>query len=112
MPDVSEVVVLPDRVEIQSAGTWHTLHFRAIAQWPAPAWLSRTLFSLGIRMTPVPVADRDWCRPPRDRFFSFYSVAPLVVYMPEDEAEGYGDSVFYRIREVIQAAGFGTRDLG
>jgi hypothetical protein len=111
LPDVSEVVVLPDRVELQSRDTRHVLRFHDIARWPAPRLLWRFLFFMGWRRAFIPVADRDWCRTPRDRYFSFYSQPRIVVYMPDDESDGYGDSVFYQMRSVMESAGFRSFDL-
>jgi hypothetical protein len=110
-PDVSEVAVFPDRVEIHCAGTWRALRFQDFARWPVPGWWWRFLFSMGIRKRLVPIADRDWCRAPRDRFFSFYTVPRIVVYMPEHESEDYGQSVFFRVKEAVESAGFGSVDL-
>jgi hypothetical protein len=89
LPHVTEVTLYPDRIELHSAGAWQSVRFRDIARWPAPRWWWRVLFALGIRTRRIAVADRDWCRAPRERFFSFYAVPAIVVYMPEERAAAF-----------------------
>jgi hypothetical protein len=113
LPDVAEVAVFPDRLELESAGRRSVYPFAAMARWPWPAWLWRLLFRLGLRTRRPPVADRDWFHPPPDRFFAFYTTPRLVVYMPPEEpAMGYADTYFVRVQRVIGAGGFSTFDLG
>src|SRR5262245_4580231 len=96
LPNVTEVVVHPDRLELNSAGQWVILRFRDIARWPSPTWLWRLLTRLGWRPNWLPVADRDWFHKPPDRFFAFYSSPPVVVRMPVDEPAEHGSSHFLR----------------
>jgi hypothetical protein len=113
LPDVSEVVVRPDRIELRSAGEWVSIRFADIARWPRPAWLWRLASRYGRRPRWLPVADRDWFHPPRDRFFLFYSRPPVKVYLAdEDRGIGYWESLFRRMQEVIEAGGYNTFDLG
>lgn len=113
LPDVSEVVIHSDRLELMSQGQWVTFRFLDIAQWPRPAWLWRFLAGLNWRPRWLPVADRDWFHPPRDRFFRFYTRPPVVVYLAEEDRElTYGDTLFRRIQDVMLAGGFHTCDLG
>ena len=61
----------------------------------------------------LPVADRDWFRPPRDRFFLSHTDPPLKVVMTdEDRNIGYGETLFRRVQEIIESGGFHTCDLG
>ena len=69
LPDVTEAVVRPDRLELRSAGEWVVRPFDRMARWPRPEPLWRLLARLGWRTRWLPVADRDWFHPPRDRFF-------------------------------------------
>ena len=113
LPDVSEVVVRPDRLELLSAGQWAVFRFAEIARWPRPARLWRLLSRLGWSPRWLPVADRDWFHPPRDRSFRFYTHPPMEVFMTDEGGEiGYGDTLFRRVQEVIESGGFHTFDLG
>jgi hypothetical protein len=113
LPGVSEVVVRPDRLELRSDGRWVVLPFDAMARWPRPVQLWRLLSRLGWRPRWLPVGDRDWFHPPRDRFFRFYTDPPLTVFLAdEDRGIGYGDTLFRRVQEVIASGGFNTYDLG
>ena len=112
LKDVDEVVFHPDRVEFLSAGAWITVRFADVARWPSPRWLYRALHRLGRRRFWLPVADRDWFHPPRDRFLRLYTNPPVVVYMPTDDPYPRNESTFGRIQEVLAAGGFSTFDLG
>src|SRR3954469_13489553 len=113
LPDVSEVVVRPDRLELRSGGGRVVLAFDDLARWPRPVRLRRLLSRLGRRPKWLPVADRDWFHPPRGRFFRFYSDPPLTVFLAdEDPGIGYGETLFRRVQDVIQSGGFNTFDLG
>jgi hypothetical protein len=112
MPDVSEVALFPDRLEVNSAGQWVVLRFADMARWPRPAWLWRLLHRAGRRPRWLPVADRNWFRSPPDRYFAFYTKPRLVVYMPADEPREYEGSHFVRVKNVLAAGGFDTCDLG
>ena len=112
--EVAEVVVHPDRLEILSAGRWRTIRLAEIARWPRPARLRRGLARLGWKPRWLPVGERDWFRPGPDRFFTFFTEPRITVYMPEAEAEidGYAETYFRRVQDVIGAGGFSTFDLG
>jgi hypothetical protein len=112
LPEVTEVAVYPDRLELKAAGRPVVFRFADIAQWPRPSWLWRLLARLGWRARWLPVADRDWFHAPPDRFFAFYTTPPIVVYMPDESGVEYPQTCFRRVQEVIQAGGFNTADLG
>jgi hypothetical protein len=113
LPDVSEVAVHPDRLELLSGGRRVIVPFAEVARWPRPVRLRRRLARLGWRPGRLPVADRDWFHPPRDRFFRFYTDPPLRVFLAdEDPRIGYGETLFRRVQEVIESGGFDTCDLG
>jgi hypothetical protein len=113
LPDVSEVVVRPDRLELLSAGRWVVFRFAEMARWPRPAQLWRLLLRLGWHPRWLPVADRDWFHPSRDRFFRFYTHPPMEVFLTDEDREiGYGETLFRRVQEVIGSGGFHTCDLG
>jgi hypothetical protein len=110
---VSEVLIWPDRLELVSESNRTIVGFCEIARWPRPSWLWRALYRVGIRPRWLPVADRDWFHPPRDRFFRFYTRPPIVVFMPDDELGGpYGETYFFRFQEMMRAGGYHTNDLG
>ena len=113
LPGVSEVIVRPDRLELRSGGRWVVLPFDGMARWPRPARLRRLLSRLGWRPRWLPVGDRDWFHPPRDRFFRFPTDPPLTVFLAdEDGGIGYGETLFRRVQGVIESGGFSTNDLG
>jgi hypothetical protein len=113
LPDVTEVVVYPDRLELLSAGEWVIHRFADIASWRQPAPLWRWLFRMGWRQRWLPVGERDWFHPPSERFFRFYTRPPIVVFMPDEPREtNYGDTLFFRVQEVMREGGFTTWDLG
>ena len=47
LPEVTEVVVFPERLELFSAGEWLTFPFAQMVEWPHPAWLWRLLSRIG-----------------------------------------------------------------
>ena len=113
LPGVSEVVVRPDRLDLRSGGRWVVFPFAKMARWPRPTWFWRLLYRLGWRSMWLPVADRDWFHPPRDRFFRFYCDPPLKVYMTDEDKDiAYGETLFRRVQDVISSGGFSTNDLG
>ena len=113
LPDVAEVVIRPDRLEVLSAGRWIVFHFFEIALWPRPRRLWQFLARHGRRPRWLPVADRDWFHPPRDRFFLFYAEPPVKVFLTDEEKNlTYGETLLRKVEEVIEAGGFNTYDLG
>ena len=112
LPEVTEVVVRPDRLEVRTEGRWLTFRLTDIARWPRPAWLWRVLYRLGWKPRWRPVADRDWFHRPRERFFAFYTEPRLVVRMPADEPPERDRGCFGRMQQVLWAGGFQTFDLG
>lgn len=113
LPDVVEVVVWPDRLELHSAGAWVQVRLAEIARWPRPAWLWKRLFRRGWRPRFLPIGDRDWFHAPRDRFFDFFTNPRIRVYMSDEDPETtYGDTLFRRVQDVLLSGGFHTFDLG
>jgi hypothetical protein len=113
LPDVTEVAVYPDRLELLSAGRWISLSFAEIASWPRPAWLWRGLARFGWRPRWLAVGQRDWFHPPAERFFRFYTKPPIIVYMADEPYEtDYGSTLFRRVQDVMLEGGFSTYDLG
>jgi hypothetical protein len=114
LPGVTEAAVFSDRIELLSEGKWVVAHFRDIARWHRWGWLYRPLawFGFGVRGWPS-VADRDWFHPPAGRFFRFYTMPEVTVFMPDEPRElGYSKTMFRRVQNVIELGGFGTVDLG
>jgi hypothetical protein len=112
LPDVREVVVHPDRLEVNTAGRWVEFRFRQIGRrQESRAW---SLFKRLIGRWPrsVMVADRDWFHAPRDRYFLWYTNPPLKTCMPEDEPVERMSSFFYRVQAVLGSGGYATFDLG
>jgi hypothetical protein len=112
LPDVREVAVFPDRLELLSAGKWVVVRLRDIAKWPRPCWFWRFIDRIGWRPRSLSVGERDWFHAPRDRFFAFYKSPPLVVYMPDEAECDYAKTCFVELQKVIRRGGFDTYDLG
>jgi hypothetical protein len=112
LPDVGDVVVHPDRLEVNTAGQWVTFPFRQIGRRPQSAFVCFLKRLVGKPPYPVMVADRDWFHPPKDRFFLWYTNPALKTCMPEDEPQDHPSSYFFRIQRVLSAGGYATYDLG
>ncbi len=114
LPGVTEAAIFTDRLELLSEGRRVVIRFLEIARWPRGAWFHRPLACVGFRVRGRPsVADRDWFRPPAERFFRFYTEPAVTVYLPDEPRElGYGETTFRRVQDVIELGGFGTFDLG
>lgn len=113
LPDIADVTFFRDRLEFMSAGRTLVFSFASMARWPRPAWLWRRLFHLGVRPRSLLVGERDWFHAPPERFFAFYTIPRIVVYMPAYEiTQGYVETYFYRAQAVMRAGGFSTYDLG
>ena len=109
--DVQEVAVFPDRLEFvtPNGAIRHCFEDMAVSQQSVLGrFLSRVC---GAKPRPALVADRDWCREPKDRFFIFYTQPPIRVCMPMDERPGFGDSYHRRITELIMSGGYDTFDM-
>ena len=109
---VSEVVVYADRVELRTAEELRVVRFIDIARWPRPVWLWKLLSKIGVFRGALFVADRDWFHPMPEKFFAFYTAPPIVVYMPEDGRDGYHESDFLRVQEVMRQGRLRSFDLG
>ncbi len=112
LPDVREVVVFSDRLEVNTAGEWVTFLFVDMARWPKPTAFWRWMYRCGRPPKWLPVGERDWFHEPPNRFFRFFTDPPLILYMPVDEPEGYSEGNFSRAQRVMQRGGFQTWDLG
>jgi hypothetical protein len=112
LPDVSEVIVRPDRLEVRSAGHWVAFRMAGMARWPRPARMWRLLARLGWQRRSVPVADGDWLHHPPDRYFRFYTFPRIVVCMPTDEPIARPGSCFARVQEILAVGGFHAVERG
>lgn len=113
LPNVYQVAVYPDRLELLSAGRWMSFRFEEIAKWPFPRFLWWWLARFGWRPRWLPVGERDWFHPPSERFFRFYTQPRMTIYLPDEpEGTGYGETLFRRVQDVMLEFGFQTYDLG
>jgi hypothetical protein len=106
LPDVDEVAVFPDRLEVRSAGAWQVFPFKDMPEGPsAPP----VLFGLGGARPRV--ADLLYVREPySDSYFRFYTDPPLTVYMPADGPALSPHSVFWRVQQVLKRGGYYADD--
>ena len=52
---------------------------------------------MGLRPDFLMVGERDWFHPPSERFFRFFTDPPVVVFMPDEQADTeYGSTIFRR----------------
>jgi hypothetical protein len=113
LPDVAEVVIGPDRLDLYSAGRWISFRFVNIATWPHPRAFWRWLARQGWWPHWLPVGERDWFHPPSERFFRFYTKPPLTIYLNDEPREASWEKTrFGQIVETIREGGFNTWDLG
>src|SRR5262245_14646023 len=114
LPDVTEMEVFPDRLELLSEGRWVTIRFPSIARWHRRGRLYRALARLGLGVWGWPsVADRLWRPRPCVSIFAFYTDPRVVVHVPYYPTDvSYTDKVFQRVKLVMAAGGFGTFDMG
>jgi hypothetical protein len=110
--DVSKVEVYSDRMVIIAQGGEIELFYSSLAKWPKPVFLSKLLTKIWIWPSFLPVADRDWFNAPGKRYFEFYTSPRIKLYVPDTEEMGYGDSIFFKVREVIENGKYSTFDLG
>jgi hypothetical protein len=109
---VAEVEVFPDRLEVLANGERCIIRFDDIAQWPRPRWFWRLVARCGWRPSWLPVGERDWFRPPPERFFPFFTTPRITIFLPDDPEEGYGRTLFRRAQVVMSKGGYSTIDLG
>jgi hypothetical protein len=114
LPNVTEVAVFPDRLELLSEGNWVVIRLFDIARWHHCGWLYRPLAQLGFRVRGWPsVADRMWYPRPGVSYFEFYTSPKIVVHVPYYPTDvGHMDTVFQRVKQVMGEGGFSTFDLG
>jgi hypothetical protein len=112
LPDVREVVVRPDRLEVNTSGLWVTFPFRRIGRRQETRAMSFVKRLLGRHPWRVMVGERDWFHRPPERFFLWYTEPPLRTCMPLDEPADYAASYFARIEDVVLSGGYATFDLG
>ncbi len=111
MSGVREVTVSADALVFRSDTGLTRISLVDTARFPRPRALRRLAFRWGMRPKWLPVGERDWCQPPGQQFFRFYSRPEVVVFVPESESEAYGTSLFRRIQDVLALGGFHTQDL-
>ena len=113
LPAVTEVAVFPDRMELLTDGRLLVVRFVDIARWDRRGWLYRLRARLGFGVRGQPmIGDRDLFHP-SGRFFRFFTVPPITVFMPDEGPETkYWGSLFRRLQDVIATGGFSTSDLG
>lgn len=109
---VSKVEVYPDRLVLLSKGREVEFCFSSAAQWPKPVFLSKLLSKIGLWPSFLPVADRDWFNEPGSRYFEFYTSPRIRVYIPDTEEMDYGETLFFKVREVIESGRYSSVDLG
>lgn len=114
LPEVSEVALFPDRLELMSTGQRKVFRFVEFAHWHRFGSIYRAIASCGLGVYGQPcVANRDWFHPPSRRFFQFYTAPRLKIFLADEAQElPYGESLFCKIRETIALGGFDTFDLG
>lgn len=114
LPEVSEVDIYPDRLELMSAGQLRVFRFIDIANWGRFGWFYRGIAQIGWGVFRNPcVGIRDWFHPPSLRFFCFYTQPRLQIFLPDEAIDlPYNEILFVKIKEIISSGGFSTSDMG
>ena len=112
LPDVTEVDVFTDRLEIKSAGALHVYHFEDMVQWPRHHWIFSILEKFHLRSRWRPIGERDWFHKPGERFFRFFTTPPIQIYIPDTEEMDYHHSIYLKVLKIILKGGYDTSDLG
>ena len=112
VPDVVEAAIYPERLELRCADRLLVYRFDEIAEWSSPAWLWRLFARMGFRPKWLPVGERDWFHPPRERYFRFFTNPRITLYMPDEPPETYSQTLFRRVQDRMREGGFDTWDLG
>lgn len=107
---VDEVAVYADRLELRAGADVRVIPFVTMVRWPWPRVFWKMAFRIGLRHRWLPVADRDWCHDPQERYFDFYTEPRVRVYMPKTDGTGYEGTCFQRIKDVMLAGGFHSHD--
>ena len=106
LPNVDEVAVFPDRLEVRSEGAWKVFPF---AEMPGGASKPPVLLGLG-GMRPR-VADLLYVREPySESYFRFYTDPPVTVYMPADGPALSPHSAFWRVLQALKRGGYYADD--
>lgn len=110
LPSVTSVVVHPDRIQVESEGTWRTFSFATMGR--PHGLLGALLRPLGIRVGRYVIGARDCFHEPHEQFFRFDASPPFTVFLIEHPDEGFRE-LFVRIRDCIESSGrYTTDDLG
>jgi hypothetical protein len=109
--DVREVVIKPSELMVHGEGGWVTVPFSTIGRRQELKIVSFLKRLVGVKPLCRIVGERDWCRPPTERFFLWFTVPPLKTYMPSTETPYYSGSLFPQIHETLHHGGFTTFDL-
>jgi hypothetical protein len=111
LPDVDEVAVYPDQLDVRTAGEWRTFRFADFGLRQDSQWGARLKEKLGIRPYRTLVAHLVYVREPyEESHFEFLTDPRLTVYMPADGPALSPDSHFRRIQEVLRRGGYTADD--
>ena len=109
--NVQEVRISPKEWEILTNNHWVTVSFASIGKRLEPRLVTFLKNLVGRHDCLSVVGERDWCRPPKDRYFLWFTPKPLKTFMPIDEAQNYAGSLFPQIHRVLEQGGYCTFDL-
>src|SRR5262245_26759637 len=113
LDDVSEVAIFRDRLEVQTEQQRLIFRFADIGVPQASKFVNLLRAFAGQHRLPLVVANRDWFHEPQDRYFEWFTMPRLKTCMPTDEvSESYSHTCFHQIRQLVEAGGFATFDLG
>ena len=109
IPDVSEVAIFSDRVEVQTASIRTTFRFENVAKRQEAiliSWLKRLV---GKAPFPLVVGEREFCT--KRRYVSFYTNPMLKAFTPPDADAPYQETYIFRINDLLQRSGYCTYDM-
>ena len=112
LPNVTEAVIHRDRLELLTDATWMAYPFAEMTEssWCGKQW-RRLRQLMGWRTGAQYIGERDYCHPPAERFFRFFTKPRITVYLVDESVEGYAATFFFRVSSTIQDGGFATYDL-
>src|SRR5687768_6959426 len=107
LPNVTQVAVYTDRLEVLSGGHWLAFPFKEIAVFQEPRWLIRLKQRLGMLPLRARVADLVYVREPYEQsYIRFFTKPRLTIYMPAGGPALYPESHFWRVQEVLRRGGY------
>ena len=109
LPAVTEVAILPTRIELCSAGEWRAFPFGVFAKRRDSLLLHFLKRAFHRRVPSHIVGEREFCAD--RRYVRFFTDPLLTIYTPPDQDRTYGNTFIARINIILMKGGYATDDL-